>query len=51
MAALAALGCLVYTAVVGLALWSYMACFLAQPGHVPPGWHPFQDAEVGDGQG
>lgn len=46
VAALAALGCLVYTAVVGLALWSYMACFLAQPGHVPPGWHPFQDAEA-----
>ena len=45
--AAAALGCVVYTGLVGMTLWSYLACFMTQPGHVPPGWHPFQDAEVG----
>ena len=45
--AAAAVGCVVYTCLVGMTLWSYLACFLAQPGHVPPGWHPFQDSEVG----
>jgi hypothetical protein len=46
LAVLAALGVALYSAVVGLLLWSYLACFLTQPGHVPPSWHPFQDAEV-----
>lgn len=44
--AAAALGTVVFTGVVGLTLWSYVACFLTHPGHVPPGWHPFQDAEA-----
>lgn len=44
--AAAAVGCVVYTCLVGMTLWSYLACFLAQPGHVPPGWHPFQDSEA-----
>lgn len=46
LAVLAALGVALYSAVVGLLLWSYLACFLTQPGHVPPSWHPFQDAEA-----
>lgn len=46
LAAAAALGALVYTGLVGMALWSYLACFMAEPGHVPRGWHPFQDGEV-----
>lgn len=45
-AAAGVLGAAVYTAVVGMALWSYLACFATEPGHVPRGWHPFQDAEA-----
>jgi hypothetical protein len=41
-----ALGAVLYSALVALTLWSYLACFLTPPGHVPPGWHPFQDAEA-----
>ncbi|PSC75247.1 putative S-acyltransferase 14 [Micractinium conductrix] len=44
--AAAALGAVVYSALVGLTLWSYLACFVTCPGHVPPGWHPFQNAEA-----
>lgn len=48
-AAAAGLGAVVYSGVVGLALWSYLATFLAEPGHVPRGWHPFQDGEASVG--
>ena len=46
LAALGALGLASYTAVVAMTLWCYLACVLADPGHVPPGWHPFQDAQA-----
>lgn len=49
IAAAATLGAALYTGLVVLVLWSYLACFLTQPGHVPPSWHPFQDAEASDG--
>lgn len=49
-AAAGVLGAAVYTAVVGMTLWSYLACFATEPGHVPRGWHPFQDAEVSSSQ-
>ena len=45
-AALGVLGAAVFTATVGMTLWSYLACFATEPGHVPRGWHPFQDAEA-----
>lgn len=51
VATLAALGIAAYSAVVGLTLWSYLACFAAEPGHVPRGWHPFQDGEASAGGG
>lgn len=48
-AALGVLGAAVFTAIVGMTLWSYLACFATEPGHVPRGWHPFQDAEASCG--
>eukprot|EP00887_Chlorella_sp_A99_P001586 scaffold8.g1586.t1 len=45
--AAAACGVVMYTADVGMLLWCYLACFWMQPGHVPPGWHPFIDEEQG----
>ncbi|KAI7842347.1 hypothetical protein COHA_003987 [Chlorella ohadii] len=49
-AAAGVLGAAVYTAVVGMTLWSYLACFATEPGHVPRGWHPFQDAEAAEAE-
>lgn len=46
LAAVAALGCVAYTGVVGMTLWAYLATFWAEPGGVPRGWHPFQNAEA-----
>ncbi len=31
---------------IGMLLWSYFACSLTVPGHVPPHWSPFPDPEV-----
>jgi hypothetical protein len=28
-------------------LWAYFAAVTTDPGRVPPGWHPFQDEQVG----
>ncbi|KAK9813093.1 hypothetical protein WJX72_008900 [[Myrmecia] bisecta] len=44
------LGCLLavltFTALVAMLLWSYFATVIAEPGGVPPGWHPFADEEA-----
>lgn len=46
--ALSVLGLLIYTAIVGMMLWSYLAAFATDPGGVPQGWTPFaSDLEVG----
>lgn len=29
-----------------LLLWAYFAAVLVDPGHVPPGWHPFGSDEA-----
>ncbi|KXZ50012.1 hypothetical protein GPECTOR_18g166 [Gonium pectorale] len=35
----------VYSAVTGLAVWSYLAAVTQEPGRVPQGWHPFADEQ------
>eukprot|EP01025_Chloroclados_australasicus_P028641 TRINITY_DN2838_c0_g1_i1.p1 TRINITY_DN2838_c0_g1~~TRINITY_DN2838_c0_g1_i1.p1 ORF type:complete len:348 (-),score=9.31 TRINITY_DN2838_c0_g1_i1:503-1402(-) len=36
---------IIFTALIGMLLWSYFACVIASPGHVPSNWHPFQDQD------
>jgi palmitoyltransferase len=43
----AGLGIAAFLAAVAMLVWSYFACAVTGPGHVPPGWHPFiSDAEA-----
>lgn len=38
---LVVLGAVAYVALVGLMLWAYGYAIFAEPGFVPPGWHPW----------
>eukprot|EP01025_Chloroclados_australasicus_P032884 TRINITY_DN333_c2_g1_i2.p3 TRINITY_DN333_c2_g1~~TRINITY_DN333_c2_g1_i2.p3 ORF type:complete len:300 (-),score=26.83 TRINITY_DN333_c2_g1_i2:1120-2019(-) len=36
---------IIFSIMVFMMLWSYFACVIADPGHVPHNWHPFVDDE------
>eukprot|EP01024_Parvocaulis_polyphysoides_P035729 TRINITY_DN31746_c0_g1_i1.p1 TRINITY_DN31746_c0_g1~~TRINITY_DN31746_c0_g1_i1.p1 ORF type:complete len:300 (+),score=14.17 TRINITY_DN31746_c0_g1_i1:209-1108(+) len=36
---------LTFSACIFMLLWSYLACVIASPGHVPHNWHPFGSDE------
>mmetsp|Transcript_4992 Transcript_4992/g.10770 ORF Transcript_4992/g.10770 Transcript_4992/m.10770 type:complete len:305 (+) Transcript_4992:137-1051(+) len=37
--------CIIYSALILMIVWSYLAAVSADPGKVPSGWHPFADEQ------